>query len=75
MRELLLQVGKCFGTNKWNIVFANASETLGFECEEGFLHTIPYPGTILDEERIKKMIHFLQQTLMEKENHEQSNVE
>jgi len=75
MRKLLVKLGKDFGSNEWGIVFVNKTHTLGFPCQEGFPQTVPYPGAILEEDAIKQMIEFLQQTIMEIEDHEQSDVE
>ncbi len=75
MREVLVKIGKDFISNKWGIVFTNTTHRFSFECEDGFVSTIPFPGKILSEKEIKEMIEFLQQTLEEKEDHEQSDME
>lgn len=74
MRKLIVKIGKDFGSNKWSVLFTNLTHNFYFECSEGFEYTVPFPGRILDENEIKDMIGFLQQTL-EEEEHEQSNLE
>jgi hypothetical protein len=75
MRKLLVKIGKDFGNDKWGIVFGSTTETLAFHCIEGFPQTVPFPGTIIEEDGIKQMITFLQKTLQEKEENEQSIME
>ena len=75
MRNLLVKIGKEFASNKWGVSFSNTANTFNVECEEGFGVTVPFPGSIITEEEIKTFISFLQQTLEEKEDHEQSNME
>ena len=75
MRKLIVKIGKDFGSNKWSILFTNMTYNFHFECDEGFEYTVPFPGRILDEDEIKQMIEFLQQTLEEREENEQSNLE
>jgi hypothetical protein len=74
MRKLLMKLGKEFTTDIWSVVLSNATNTCSLSFVSGFEPTIPFPGNILEEEAIKQMIEFLQQTLEEKEDG-QSNVE
>lgn len=74
MRKILIKAGKDFVSDCWSILFCNQTHNFSFKLQEGFEQTMPYPGIIMDEEGIKQMIDFLQQTLEEEEN-EQSNLE
>jgi hypothetical protein len=75
VRKLLVKIGKEFISNKWNVVFINETHNFSFELEEGFQQTIPFPGNTMDENNISDMIDFLQQTLNERDDHEQSDLE
>lgn len=75
MPKLLVKIGKDLSSSKWNILLANHLRNFSISCEDGFPATVPFPGTSLDKEEIEKLIRFLKQTLVEKEAHEQSNLE
>lgn len=75
MREILIKAGKDFVSNRWCILFGNKTHNFSFDLQEGFEQTMPYPGIIMDEEGIRKMIDFLLQTLQEREENEQSDLE
>lgn len=73
-----MKVGKDLVTNRWTVVLVNKTHTFSFDFQEGFPATTPYPGGIMEEESVLKMLHFLHQTLAEKEEeekNEQSDVE
>lgn len=68
-------IGKDFGADKWGISFMNNTHNFSFQLEEGFKETTPFPGVYLSEIEIQEMIDFLQQTLNEEAEHEESNLE
>ncbi len=74
MRELLIKLGKDFGGDMWSICMSNEHFTFAIPCKDGFERTVPFPGIVLQEDGIRQLITFLEQTLMEKED-EQSNME
>jgi len=74
MRKLLMKVGKDFASDNWSVILGNMTNTCALTFKEGFEATIPFPGNMLEEEAIKQLIEFLQQTLEEKEDG-QSNLE
>lgn len=75
MRKILMKIGKDFASNQWSFVASNQNEIFSLCFQEGFTETIPYPGGVLNEEDILKMIDFLCKTLQEREENEQSNME
>ena len=76
MRQLLIKLGKDFGSDMWGILLANEHFTFSIPCQEGFEQTMPYPGGVLGEDGVRQLITFLEQTLLEKErDNEQRNLE
>jgi hypothetical protein len=74
MRKLITKLGKEFTSDVWRVYLSNATNTYSMCFKQGFELTYPFPGNILEQDNIKLLIEFLQQTLEEKED-EQSNVE
>ena len=74
MHKLTVALGKIFEGDKWGVAFNSSNGACSFFCEP-CEETKPFYGKVFDEAEIGEMIHFLQQTLEEKEGHEQSDLE
>ena len=68
MRKLLMKLGKEFTSDIWSVILSNATNTCSLTFKQGFEPTTPFPGNMLEEDAIRQMIEFLQQTLEEKED-------
>lgn len=75
MRQILIKLGKDFGSDMWSILLANEYFTFAIPCQEGFEKTMPFPGGIMDEDGVRQLITFLEQTLLEGKENEQSDLE
>lgn len=75
MRQILIKIGKDFGGDMWSILLSNEHFTFSFPCQEGFEKTIPFPGGVLGEDGVRQLITFLEKTLLEGKENEQSDLE
>ena len=74
MREVLLTIGTVGFEGKWAVGMSSQTETCMLECNPDKWCS-PFYGRRMDAEEIRELIDFLQKTLEEKEDHEQSNLE
>ena len=70
----LITLGKPIDKDEWVICISDMLNRLVIPCNR-VEWSVPCYGKELHKEEIKEMIEFLQQTLKEKERHEQSHLE
>ncbi len=74
MREVMLTIGSEIFNGTWSVSMTNRTETWILECKRSEW-SAPFYGHIMEEKEIRELIDFLQNTLREKKENEQSKLE